>query len=102
MAIEKIINFTLEVLPPADLFCEVVPLAQAVRIGRVAHYTVNLRSLEDFAGTVDITVEGLPVALSFSTTLTAGGEAAVPVDIDTTALSARAYSLTLRVVGTEA
>jgi len=101
MAIEKIINFSLEVLAPADLFCEIAPLAQGIRQGRVALYTLTIRSLNEFAGAVDIVLSGLPVAQSYAATLASGGEVAVPISIDTAALAAQPYALVLTVVGTE-
>lgn len=102
MAIEKTINFTLEVLAPSDITVGIVPVTQSVRLGKVASYIVNLASVEGFAGAVDLTITGLPAVLSYATTLVAGGAAAVPVDIDTAGLSVQAYSLVLTVVGTEA
>lgn len=102
MALTQIINFTLEVLAPADLSVTIVPITRSVRQGKIASYVVNIESLEEFAGTVDLTVTGLPSPLAYSTSLAAGATAAVPVAIDTTALAVQPYALTLTVVGTEA
>jgi hypothetical protein len=101
VAIEKTISFSLEVLPAADFFCELVPLSQAVRHGRVANYSLTIRSLNDFAGTVDVTLEGLTPQPSWTEVLAAGEETTIPVAIPTLPLSPQAYSLTLRIVGTE-
>ena len=102
MAIEKIINFTLQVLAPTDIGVSIVPVTQSVRLGKIAAYVINLASLEGFAGSVDMTITGLPTPLVYATTLAAGGTAAVPVSIDTTPLAVQPYALTLTVVGTEA
>ncbi len=60
--IEKQVNFTLEVLAPPDIFLEITPPAQAVRQGRLAYFDVAVRALNGFAGSVELTIEGIPVS----------------------------------------
>lgn len=102
MAITKTVNFTLEVLPAADLFCEVSPVYLGVRKGGVAVFTITVRSVNDFAGTVDLTVTGLASPITASAALAAGGTANLPVSIDTAAIAEGPVTLSGTIVGTEA
>lgn len=101
MAIEKSITFTLEVLPAADLFCEVSPAYLGVRKGRVATFEILVRSLNGFAGTVDVTVTGLASPITASVGLGAGEEGTIPIVIDTAAITEASYTLHGAIVGTE-
>lgn len=95
MAITKTVNFTLEILAPADIAVTIAPLTQRVKQGTLAVYTVTLQSLNDFAGAVALAITGLPAALNYSANLVAGGTANVTVNIDTAGLAVQTYALTL-------
>lgn len=88
MAITRTVNFTLEVLAPEDIFLTLTPLALAVRQGGVAVYNITVQALNDFAGPVTFTLEGLPVGAthSFSVNPVATSGASV-LTIDTATLS---------------
>lgn len=97
MAITKTVNFTLEVLAPADIAVTLVPLTQKVKQGTAAVYTATLQSLNDFAGAVALAVTGLPTALNYNATLAANGTASVTITIETAALAVQTYPLVLTV-----
>lgn len=101
MAIEKNIPFTLEVLPPADLFCEISPVSLAVRRGNPAVFTVTLRSLNDLAGTVSLEVQGLAAPITSETLLAAGEEKSVIVSIPTDEVDVAVHALNLNVIAVE-
>jgi hypothetical protein len=66
MAIEKIINFTLEVLAPQDIFLTFDPLVSAVRKGALAVFNITVSAVNGFVGPVNFALEGLPVGTVYS------------------------------------
>ena len=104
MAIEKQINFTLEVLAPADIFLSLTPLSLAVRQGRLAVFNIAVDALNGFTGMVELSLEGLPAGVGYSFTpqiLDTEGES--ELSIDTTELAVGVtYPLVLKAVATEA
>ena len=65
MAIEKLINFTLEVLAPQDIFLTFSPMALAVRKGGLAVFDITVQALNDFSGPVNFALEGLPAGTDY-------------------------------------
>ena len=106
MAIEKIVPFTLEVLAPADIFCEIIPATQAIRKGRLAVYQINLQSLNDIAMSVALEVLSLVGATAVfganPVALAGNAAGATTLTIDTTGMAVAApVALQLKVTATE-
>jgi hypothetical protein len=86
MAIEKIINFTLEVLAPQDIFLAFEPLALAVRKGSMAVFNITVTALNGFVGPVNFALEGLPVGTTYSFSINpvqTSGTSALTIDTAT-------------------
>lgn len=106
MAIERFVDFTLEVLAPAGIFCEVLPVAGRVRQGRPAIYQVNFQSSNDRPVSVAFEVLGLTGAVAvFSANPVAlgpDGAGTTTMTIETAALPVAApVALRLKVTATE-
>lgn len=65
MAIEKTVNFTLEVLAPADIFLSFDPMALAVRQGRMAVFNIVANGINGFVGNISFALEGIPAGVDY-------------------------------------
>jgi len=109
--IEKQVNFTLEVLAPPDIFLQISPLAAQVRKGRLAVFDIVVQKLNDFVGTVALSLEGLPGGVVYSIINDIEIDGTARLEIDTTDLpvtsippdiSVPPLELTLTATATEA
>lgn len=99
MAITKTINFQLEVLPAGDLFCEVSPISLTVRKPNPAVFQVTIRSLNEYAGSVDLAVAGAAASVESPVALASGETKIVPVTIETEGLADGVANLALTITG---
>lgn len=68
MAIEKTVNFTLEVLAPEGIFLSITPLSAKVRQGHLAIFDIVANGENDYTGNIYLSVTGLPSGVAFSLT----------------------------------
>jgi len=106
MTIEKQLTFSLEVLAPANIFCEVSPISLSVRKGHPANFQITIQSLEDFAGLVGMSLSGLGAGMlatfgESSFALVAGATKVVPLAITTDDATVGAVQLQLNIIGQE-
>jgi hypothetical protein len=94
-AISRTANVTLSVTPPPDFSISATPSSRSVLPGGSAGYTLTLQALNGFAGTVALSVAGLPFGASASfspATLTAAGTSTMTLST-TAGTAAGTYSL---------